>query len=104
MLAPDAGQREAPPEHRRVARRAGEHLIGLRSVDAFEALVRPYPTAVAGVPTSMTFDRATGTFAAMFSAPVPAPRERAARITVVEVPARLYPDGYRVRARGAWVE
>jgi endoglycosylceramidase len=76
----------------------------LRSVAAFEALVRPYPTAVAGVPTSMTFDRTTGTFEAAFSPPVPAPRERAARITVVEVPARLYPDGYRVRARGAWVD
>jgi len=76
----------------------------LRSREAFDALVRPYLTAVAGVPTAMTFDRASATFETAFVPPSPLPDGRAARTTVIEVPARVYPDGYRARVRGAWVD
>jgi endoglycosylceramidase len=76
----------------------------LRSVEAFAALVRPYPTAIAGVPTRIAFDRPSGTFESAFAPARPAPRDRAGRITVIEIPTRHYPDGYRVRVRGAWVD
>ena len=76
----------------------------LLSADALASLLRPYPTAIAGIPTAITFDRATKAFECSFTAPQPAPRDRRGRVTVIEIPAPHYPDGYVVRASGAWVD
>jgi endoglycosylceramidase len=76
----------------------------LRSVAAFTALVRPYATAVAGIPSANAFDPATGTFEYAFTPATAATRDRAAKTTVLEIPDRHYPDGYRARVRGAWVD
>lgn len=76
----------------------------LRSADALATLLRPYPTAIAGIPTTISFDRTTKVFACAFTPPQPAPRDRRGRVTVIEIPAPHYPNGYVVRVRGAWVD
>jgi len=76
----------------------------LLSADALASLLRPYPTAIAGIPTAIAFDRVTEIFECSFAAPQPAPRDRRGRVTVIEIPAPHYPGGYVVRARGAWVD
>ena len=76
----------------------------LRSVPAFAALVRPYPTAIAGLPTATGFDPVTGSYTLEFQPSAYQPGQRAERVTVIEVPVRHYPDGYRARVRGAWVD
>jgi len=76
----------------------------LLSADVLATLLRPYPTAIAGIPTAISFDRTTKVFACAFTAPQPAPRDRRGRVTVIEIPAPHYPNGYVVRVRGAWVD
>jgi endoglycosylceramidase len=76
----------------------------LRSADALATLLRPYPTAIAGIPTAISFDRTTKVFACAFTPPQPAPRDRRGRVTVIEIPAPHYSNGYVVRVRGAWVD
>ncbi len=79
-------------------------LHNLRSPEAFAALVRPYPRAVAGTPTSLAFDPATGSFDFSYATVSPGgdayPRGLA---TVVSIPALQYPQGYRVTVTGARV-
>jgi endoglycosylceramidase len=71
---------------------------------ALKALVRPYPVATAGVPTHIAFDPATRVFDYTYTVgragggSFPRPLD-----TVLFVPVRQYPDGYRVRAVGARV-
>jgi endoglycosylceramidase len=76
----------------------------LRSVDAFNALVRPYPKAVAGTPTRMAFDPTTKIFEMAYSAIAPdgviPPRGLP---TVISLPKRQYPTGYKVKVKGAKV-
>jgi hypothetical protein len=66
--------------------------------------VRPYPTAIAGIPSAIAFDRASRTFDCTFSPRDTGPGDRASRTTVIEMPARQYPDGYVARVRGAWID
>ncbi len=74
----------------------------LRSVEAFAALVRPYPLATAGTPTSLGFDVDTRVFTMTYSAiaadgTLP-PRNLP---TVISLPKRQYPTGYRATVKGA---
>ncbi len=74
----------------------------LRSLAAFEALVRPYPTAIAGTPTHVAFDAETKVFELEYDTTSPAGERLSEEIvTVVYVPARHYPAGYSVAAEGA---
>jgi endoglycosylceramidase len=76
----------------------------LLSADSLATLLRPYPTAIAGIPTTISFDRTSKVFECSFTATQPAPHDRRARVTVIEIPAPHYPNGYMVRAKGAWVD
>lgn len=74
----------------------------LRSEAAFAALVRPYPLALAGTPTLMSFDPTTQRFELRYTTSRPGggayPGEL---LSVVSVPARQYPNGYTVSIDGA---
>jgi endoglycosylceramidase len=72
--------------------------------DVLDVLVRPYPQAVAGTPTSFFFDRGEHYFTLTYATRLAGGRKlrRSAR-TEIFVPGRQYPDGYRVRASGARV-
>jgi len=68
-----------------------------------DMLVRPHPVAVAGTPTALTYDSATRAMTFVYDTTGP---RGAARITpgiptVLSVPRRTYPDGYRVMVAGA---
>jgi endoglycosylceramidase len=81
-------------------------LDTVRDVEVFKALVRPYPLAVTGTPTSTTFDPATRVYDLTYSTRRPDGRRFRARgnvDTLVEVPALQYPDGYTVEVTGARV-
>jgi endoglycosylceramidase len=71
--------------------------------DRLDALVVPYPQAVAGTPRAYHFDRATRTMT--FSYGTRAVHEGACRTAPTEifVPRRVYPHGYTARASGARV-
>jgi hypothetical protein len=58
---------------------------------ALDALLRPYPQAVAGEPLAMTFDRQTGVFIFSF-----AHDSGVAEPTILYVPRLQYPNGCRV--------
>lgn len=76
----------------------------LRSREAFDALVRPYPTAIAGTPTRIAFDLATKAFDLTYDAVTPSGAALAGdRVTVVSVPRRHYPQGYEITTEGARV-
>jgi endoglycosylceramidase len=76
----------------------------LRSREAFDALVRPYPTAVAGTPTQIAFDPGTKTFDFAYDTVSPAGTRYAEDlVTVVSIPARHYPDGYTVTVAGVTI-
>jgi endoglycosylceramidase len=72
--------------------------------DKLRLLARPFPQAVAGTPTSFSFDPETGVFELRYSAAGPngemLPR---AVQTEVRVPRINYPDGYAAAADGARV-
>ena len=79
-------------------------LMTVRSLDALKALVRPYPTAVAGTPQQLSFDPAARTLELRYATTTPGgSRQRRSLETVVSMPRLAYPDGYTVRASGAWV-
>jgi endoglycosylceramidase len=76
----------------------------LRSAAALDALVRPYPHAVAGTPTGLAFDPGTRAFDLSFATTGPGGRRYPPGLaTVVSVPHAQYPGGYRVEAAGATV-
>ena len=77
---------------------AGED--NLVSVAALDALVRPYPMAVAGTPLSWGFDPATKVFDLAFTTELPGGSRARKMQTAVFVPARHYPNGYTAKARG----
>jgi endoglycosylceramidase len=81
---------------------AGPH--NLQNPEAFAALVRPYPVAVAGMPESLSFDPASGRFHFFYTTTSPGgeayPR---GLLTVLSIPALQYPQGYLVVVSGAQV-
>lgn len=84
------------------ARPAGRD--NLRSVEAFDALARPYPTAVTGTPTSMAFDPASKAFDLAYATARPGGgRYAGGLVTTVSIPRAQYPDGYTVEVTGATV-
>jgi endoglycosylceramidase len=79
-------------------------IEGVRSLDAFRALVRPYPVAVTGTPQAVAFDPATATFDLSYSTTGPNGHGYQRRLeTVVSVPSLHYPEGYSVEVTGARV-
>ncbi len=67
-------------------------------------LVRPYPQAIAGTPSSFSFDPPTRRFTLRYSKARASGRRCFRRgLTDVFVPKLRYPNGYRVVARGATV-
>lgn len=76
----------------------------LRSPEAFDALVRPYPVAITGTPTTIAFDPTTKLFDLAYDTVGPGNVRYASElVTVVSVPTRRYADGYTVTADGATV-
>lgn len=76
----------------------------LPSLETLAALARPYPTAVAGTPTALSFDAATRSFDLTYLTTGPHRRHYPRGLaTVVSIPELQYPDGYRVEVRGATV-
>lgn len=63
-----------------------------------DALVRPYPPAIAGIPHGYSFDRDTRRFELTYT-----PSETARRPTVVFIPNRHYPTGYDITIDGGVV-
>jgi endoglycosylceramidase len=69
-----------------------------------DALVVPYPQAIAGTPESYAFDRSTDTMTMTYSTrAVPGARLARGALTQIFVPRRHYPTGYRVHVSGARV-
>lgn len=76
----------------------------LRSEAAFAALVRPYPLALAGTPTAISFDPTSKRFELRYSASRPDGGSYPSELlSVVSVPPRQYPNGYTVAVDGAAV-
>lgn len=75
----------------------------LRSVEAFGALVRPYPVATNGTPTAIAFDPPARRFTFAYDAAGPAGDTPPWVLTVVSIPPRHYPDGYVAHVTGAQV-
>lgn len=76
----------------------------LRSEAAFAALVRPYPVALAGTPTAMSFDTTTKQFELQYTTSRPdGGSYPSALLSVISVPPRQYPNGYSVEVTGAVV-
>jgi endoglycosylceramidase len=79
-------------------------LDNLRSPAAFDALVRPYPVAITGTPTTIAFDPTTRHFDLAYDTVGPGNARYASElVTVVSLPTRHYADGYTVTADGATV-
>jgi endoglycosylceramidase len=69
------------------------------------ALVVPYPQAVAGTPLTYSFDRSTHTMTLTYSsAPASGVQLAPGAMTQVFVPRRQYPNGYSVKVSGATVK
>jgi len=69
-----------------------------------DALVVPYPQAIAGTPESYAFDRSTNTMTMTYSPhAVPGAHLAADALTQIFVPRRKYPTGYTVQVSGAKV-
>jgi endoglycosylceramidase len=77
----------------------------LRSVDAFAALVRPHPIAVAGTPTALAFDPTTKVLDFTYDTARPDGAGRFPRRvqTALFMPPRQYPQGYTATVTGAKV-
>jgi len=69
-----------------------------------DAIVVPYPQAIAGTPQSYAYDRSTDTMTLTYVAkPVPGARLSRGALTQIFVPRRHYLHGYRVTTSGARV-
>ena len=76
----------------------------LRSPEAFDALVRPYPVALTGTPTAIAFDPATKVFDLAYDTASPGGVAYANDlVSVVFIPQRHYAAGYAVTVEGATV-
>lgn len=79
-------------------------LDNLASPAAFQALVRPYPEAIAGTPQTLAFDPATRVLDLSWSTRSPGGHRNGWWLpSTIHVPKLAYPDGYSVEADGAWV-
>ena len=79
-------------------------IENVSSLPVLKALVRPYPLALAGTPTSLSYERDTRTMALRFTTRGPTGRRYPpALASVISVPKLAYPDGYRVAVSGARV-
>lgn len=80
---------------------AGDNL----HASSLDALVRPYPVAIAGVPTAIAYDAPSRTFDFAYTTERPdgGLYDDRRLETIVFVPSRHYPDGYVVKVRGAKV-
>jgi endoglycosylceramidase len=77
---------------------------GNLNVPVLDALVRPYPQAVAGTPTGWSYSPGTGNFSLSYTtARVAGGSFGAGARTRVELPLLDYPQGYRVTVHGARV-
>ena len=66
-----------------------------------DAIVVPYPQAIAGTPGSYSFDRTSDTMTLTFRAvAVPGARLATGALTQIFVPERKYPHGYHVAISG----
>jgi endoglycosylceramidase len=64
---------------------------GSEKTTLVDVVVRPYPTRVAGDPSSYAFDASSSTFTFTYAP------DRASKLpTEISVPARVYPNGYQV--------
>ncbi len=69
-----------------------------------EALVRPYPKAIAGTPLAWSYDPTSDAFALAYSThPVGGGTFPPGTDTEIELPALHYPTGYNLQVRGARV-
>ena len=70
-----------------------------------DALVRPYPQVIAGTPRSWSYTAASKTFTLSYSTARADGRGSfaAGSFTAIELPALVYPNGYRVTVTGATV-
>ncbi|MBJ7347860.1 MAG: cellulase family glycosylhydrolase, partial [Thermoleophilaceae bacterium] len=68
-----------------------------------DVLVRPYPHAVSGTPTTIAFDRATKQFDMSYKTARPGAAANPALLTEISVPVRQYPTGYSVTVSGGTV-
>ena len=76
----------------------------LRSPEAFDALVRPYPVALTGTPTAIAFDPDTNAFDLTYDTTGPGGVHYASDlVSVVFIPQRHYSTGYGVTVQGAIV-
>jgi endoglycosylceramidase len=79
-------------------------LANVTSRDAFTALVRPYPVALTGTPTSAHFDPTARTYDLAYSTRGPGgQRYRSSLVSVLSVPKLQYSDGYTIEVTGARV-
>jgi endoglycosylceramidase len=70
--------------------------------DRLAELARPYPRAVAGTPTSISFNADTRVFTLLYSTTSPGGRRApAAAETEIVLPVRHYPNGYKISVSGA---
>jgi endoglycosylceramidase len=69
-----------------------------------DAIVVPYPQAIAGTPGTYSFDRTSGVMQLTYStAAVPGAVLSSGALTPIFVPRRQYPTGYKVDVTGATV-
>jgi endoglycosylceramidase len=68
-----------------------------------DVLVRPFPRAVSGTPTRLSFDRHSGRFELSYSTRAPDGGYAQEGLTEVFIPTRHYRHGYRAQAQGAQV-
>lgn len=68
--------------------------FGTLKPDKADALIRPYPRAIAGTPLELKFDEASGTFTFSYRP------DASGAPTEIFVPARHYPGGYTVTVSG----
>jgi endoglycosylceramidase len=91
-------------EHIVTEREEDASVEGVVDLDALRALVRPYPSAVAGVPTGWDFDPGTSAFELAFDAGrLDGSAFEPGTETEVQVPSLAYPDGYEVVVEGGTV-
>lgn len=76
---------------------------GNQNATLVSILDRPYPQAIAGVPSGWSWNTSSGTFTLGYSTTLPDGRSAAGMTTDIYVPALHYPDGYRVTVSGAVV-
>lgn len=78
-------------------------LGNLKSPAGFRALVRPYPSVVAGTPRSIDYDAADRTLELRYSTRAPDGHRVPGEATVVRMPKLAYPGGYSADVEGARV-